>query len=192
MKRSNIKSNRQGFTIVEMLLVIMLIVLLAGIGGGIYTGTYKHMLVKTSARNFLLAAKYARIIAIERQSRCRLQVDTAGNRFWLVVDEFNEQTGTTDQLIVQDPLFKPTTFGGDVKFEKIQIRLPKSKEVLNRRSLQSVVFAPNGTAPSAVIQIGDEKNHYTVTISAATGKARIFMGTAENAKSDTVDLDDQW
>jgi len=42
-----------------------------------------------------------------------------------------------------------------------------------------------------VIQVGDGKTHYTVSISPATGKAKMFFGTAENVRIGTVDLDAQ-
>jgi len=55
--------------------------------------------------------------------------------------------------------------------------------------LPTIIFLPDGTAQSAVVQIGDEKTHYTVSINAATGKAKLVSGTVENVKVSTVDLD---
>ena len=52
-----------------------------------------------------------------------------------------------------------------------------------------ITFSPDGTAHPAVIQIGDSKTHYAITISGATGKAKITFGTAENVMAGTVDLD---
>ena len=59
---------KSGFTIVELLVVITIIALLAGIGGGFHIGTYKRMLVEKTARDLFLAAKYARIMAIENRN----------------------------------------------------------------------------------------------------------------------------
>lgn len=195
MKKLNLKTrakaNRQGFTIVEILLVIIIISLLAGVGGAFSVGTYKKMLAEKSARDFLLAAKYARITAIERQSRCRIELDTDNNRFWLIVDEFNEQTGQTEQVIVRDLYFKPVDFSGDVKFEDIQITPTGLDEVFEAEELLTIAFSPNGTAQSAVIQIGDGRNHLTVRILAATGKAKVYPGTAKEIKIGTIDLDEQ-
>ena len=41
---------RHGFTLAEMLAVVLLISLLAGLGGGIYVGTHRRMLVERAAR----------------------------------------------------------------------------------------------------------------------------------------------
>lgn len=177
----------RGFTIVEVLLVVTLLALLAGVGGGIYVGTYKNMLAKKSARDFLLAAKYARIMAIERQIPCRIELDEAG--FCLVVEQFNEETKQIEQVIVRDLYFKPVEFAGDVEFEDIQIESIGLEEATEGR--RTIVFSPNGTAQSAVVQIGDGKNHYTVSISAATGKAKMYAGTSEEVEIGTVDLDEE-
>lgn len=195
MKNERLKHNGYrflcGFTIVELLVVVLLIALIAGASGGIYVGTYKRMLVEKGARNFLLAAKYARITAIERQSECRIALDVKNNRFWLVVTELNEDTGETEQVILRDVQFKPVSFSGKVRFEKIQIRSADSEELSGTTENQGIVFLPDGTADSAAIQIGDGKNHYSVGISAATGKAKVYASTIKNVKSKTIDLDAQ-
>lgn len=181
--------NTSGFTVVEVLLVVVIIALIASVSGGFYAGTYKNMLAKKSARDFLLAAKYAKITAIERQSPCKIEVDTANNRFGLVIEQFNEETGETEQVMVRDFYFKPVKFGGDIKFEDIRIKSADSEEGFEADEQNTIVFSPNGTARSALVQIGDGKNHYTVSISAATGRAKMHFGTAKEVKTNTVDLD---
>jgi ribosomal protein L2 len=60
---------------------------------------------------------------------------------------------------------------------------------------QAIVFSPDGTAQPAVIQIGDGKTHYTISISTATGRAKMYFGAAEDLKTGTdvrigtIDLD---
>ncbi len=141
---------KSGFTIIEVLVVITIIALMASVGGGYYMGTYKRMLVKKAARDFILAAKYARIMAIERQKPYRIEMDTTNGGFSLATDQLNEETEQT-----------------------------------------AIVFSPNGTAQSAVIQIGDGENHYTVNIYAATGKAKVQSGTVQEIKITTIDLDQE-
>ena len=194
MKKRNYKAKRCGFTIIEVLLVVVIIALLAGVGGGIYVGTYKNMLAKKAARDFLLAAKYARMMAIERQSPCRMELDDVNNGLWLVVDGQNIETGQVEPVIVRDFYFKPVEFGGNVGFENIQIAQVGLEEVYDageETEEKTIVFSPNGTAQSAVIQIGDGKNHYTASISAATGKTTVYFGTAEEVKVGSIDLDEE-
>jgi len=178
-----------GFTIAELLMVVVIITLVAGLGGGLYVGTYKKMLVEKVARDFLLTAKYARIMAIERQQPYEIQLDVANGGFWLATSQWSEDTEQAEQVIVRDYYCKPVQFEGEVKFEDIQV-MPIGEETSTENDEnQSIVFSPNGTAQSAMIQIGDGKNHYTISICAATGKAKIYFGTAENIEVGTVDLD---
>lgn len=175
----------------EMLLVVVLVVLIGTVGGGICVGTYKKMLAKKAARDFVLAAKYARILAIERQSPCRIEIDKEGRRFALFVDELNEETGQTEQVMVQDLYFKPVEFGGDIKFEDIQINPVGLEEAFDVDEEEGIVFSPNGTSRSMIVQIGDGKNHYAISISASTGKAKMYEGTAEDVEVNTIDLDEK-
>ena len=186
-----VKAKRRGFTLAEVLAVVLVISLLASLGGGIYVGTFKRMLVEKAARSLLLTAKYARIMAIERQTQYKMHLDLTNGEFYLATTQYDEEAEQSAHIIVRDPYCKPVQFEGDVKFEDIQVT-PISWETSaesGSEEEQTIVFLPNGTADSAVIQIGDDKTHYTVSISAATGKAKVYFGTTENVTSSTVDLD---
>lgn len=188
--RLKVNEKRRGFTITELLLVVVIIALISSVGGGIYVGTYKRMLAEKSARDFVFAAKYARITAIERQSPCRMLLNPEKNGFALVVYELNEGTGQTEQVPMRDSYFKkPVEFGGNVKFEGIKITAVDQEAIAEDDEQKTIVFSPNGTASLAIVQIGDGENHYTVSICAATGKVKMDFGTADEIRTATIDLD---
>jgi hypothetical protein len=95
------------------------------------------------------------------------------------------------QGIVKDYYCKPVQFQGDVVFEAVEI-VPSGWNTESAGEEQkTITFSPNGTAQSSVIQIGDGKTHYSISISPATGRAKMFFGTAENVKVGTTDLDEE-
>jgi len=189
-----VKAKRCGFTLAEVLVVVVIISLLAGLGGGIYVGTYKRMLVEKAARHLVLTAKYARIMAIEKQTQYKIQLDIANNGFHVVTTQWDEEAEQTEQIVVKDAYCKPVEFEGDVKFEDVQIT-PTGLETTTDDEEQAIVFSPDGTAQPAVIQIGDGKTHYTISISTATGRAKMYFGAVEDLKIGTdvrigtIDLD---
>lgn len=177
---------RRGFTLIEMLVVVAIIAIGSSVGVGFYVGTFGRLQVERAARDFLLIAKYGRIKAIEQQRRYKIQMDVINGGFWLLVDQLNEETEQTEQTVVRDFYSKPVEFVGAVKFEDIQIT-PIGLEETSEET--AIVFLPNGTSQSAVIQIGNGKNHYTISICASTGRAKIYQGTSEKVQTKTFDLD---
>lgn len=184
----------RGFTLVELMLVISIIVLLGGVGTGMYAGTYKKLLVEKASRQFLLMTRYARIAAIEKQQPYDLELDK-DKGFVLTSTQPNETTGQTEKIIVKDYYCRPVEFEGDVKFEDAKIAAMTSEPLSGEEGPeQKITFLPNGTAQSAVVQIGDGKTHYTIAVVASTARATLYWGPADkitNVKNTTVDLDMQ-
>jgi type II secretion system protein H len=181
-----------GFTLAELLAVVLLAGLLAGLGAGIWTGTYRKMQVEKATRDFVLAAKYARITAIEQQSPCKLQLDAENKRFVLVVYGLDPTTGQTEELPVNESHFtKAIEFEDNVTFEDVKIVAMSRQEWDQAEVTEEILFLPNGTSQSAVVQIGDGKHHMTVSICAATGRAKVQPGTAENVSTGIIDLDER-
>jgi prepilin-type N-terminal cleavage/methylation domain-containing protein len=179
-----------GFTIIELMLVISIIALMAGATGAMYFGTHKRMLVEKAARDILLAARYARLVAVEKQTKCKLMLDETNNSFFLTIPPLDSQPDA-GETVITDQYSKPRQFAGDVKFEEARITSTTRSGSTGPEAM--IVFRPNGTADSAVLQIGDGKNHYTVYIMAATGKGRVQFGRATETGLEVLDLDDeQW
>ena len=191
MQPSTIKTKiqQQGFTLIELLVVIALISLMASFGGSKLVGAYDRLKLDKTANDLLLAAKYARVTAIEKQKQYKLYLDTQNSEFYLVTSLYDEVNGYMGEEIVQDTYCKPVILEKNISFEEIQIT-PIGYEMTNYTDDESIiVFSPDGTAQTAVIQIGNNQMHYTLSIIAATGKAKLYPGTIDNVKISTIDLD---
>ncbi|MHC4432721.1 MAG: pilus assembly FimT family protein, partial [Planctomycetota bacterium] len=146
MQNSYIQSGtrRRGFTLAEVLMVVLIIGLIAGSGTGLYIGTFQKMRVQKAAYDLLLTAQYARIMAIEHNSKCTLVLDAANNAFWLTRMQQDEQGEQTGEQIVMDPYCKPVEFEGVITFEDLQIALGnlETEEDDETESQQNIVFLP--------------------------------------------------
>jgi prepilin-type N-terminal cleavage/methylation domain-containing protein len=180
---------RWGFTIPELLLVVVVIGLISGAGTGLYVGTFKKLQVQRAAYDFLLTAQYARIMAIERQSQYKMELDAVDGGFWLTTLRWDEEGEQASREIVKDLYCRPVQFEGAVGFEDIQIAPNGLETDSESEEQQTITFSPNGTAQSAVVQIGDGKTRYTISVSAATGRTKMYFGTTEKIKVTTTDLD---
>jgi len=183
-------SKRRAFTMIELVLVVLIIALLAGIGGGLYAMGYKKLMLKKAVQNFVLAARYARIKAVEQQSPCIMRLDTNEGGFDLFFYTVNEDTGRAELVPLRDSyLKKDVEFGTGIKYEKVRIT-PVGAVASNTISNSTdIVFTPAGTTQPAVIQIGDGSSHYTICINAATGRVKMQSGTADVVQIATVDLE---
>jgi prepilin-type N-terminal cleavage/methylation domain-containing protein len=183
----------KGFTLVELMLVIAVVVLLGSMGTGMYVGTYKKLLVEKAARQFLLMARYAKVAAVEQQQVYDLEFDK-DKGFLLSTTEPNEATGQTEKTIIRNYYCRPVEFEGDVKFEDAKITGTTAEPLAEEGPEQKISFLPNGTTQSVVVQIGDGKTHYTISIVASTARAILYWGPADkvtNVKNVAVDLDAQ-
>jgi hypothetical protein len=153
-----------------------------------YFGTYKRLLVEKAANDIYLAAKYARLVAVEKQKSCRLVLDDEASRFALTFSQNNADGEMEGKGVIANQYSRPATFADGVIYEKIAI-VPSGEPDEDTENQNMITFYPDGTADTAVIQIGDGKNVYTVSIQAATGKAKVIRGLPDEMAMGVVDLD---
>jgi hypothetical protein len=135
-------------------------------------------------------AKYARIMAIEQGQPYEVQLSPGNEGFLATTAQWNPNEGRMEKVPIRDYYCKPVEFEGEVGFEDIKIGA-STTDAADEQSQQRIVFLPNGSADSAVIQIGDGKTHYSIAIVASTGKASLHVGVAGEVKMAVVDLDVQ-
>ena len=183
--------DRCGFTLVELLVVVAIIAVAGGAGIGLYAGTSERFKLEKAARSFFLTARYARIMAIEKQREYKIQIGSEKTGFALATTEWNESSEQFAETVVRDYYCKPVEFEGAVRFEDVRVVATGVEETDEAESAeQAIIFSPDGSAQAVAVQIGDGKRHYTISISAATGKAKISFGELkEIAEVGTIDLD---
>jgi prepilin-type N-terminal cleavage/methylation domain-containing protein len=180
-----------GFTLIELMVVIVVIALAAGLGGGVYVGSYKRMLVEKGARDVWALAKYARIAAIEKQQTLYLEIDQTNRRCWVATADVDPNIAAAAEAgMIRNQYCKPVELPSGVEFEGLAIGLSESVDLAaGGEAYPRIVFHPNGGAESAAIGIGDGKTHYGITINGATGTSRLVMGEAAPVADLTIDLE---
>lgn len=184
-----------GFTLVEIMVVVVVIGMIAGLGSRMYIGRYKSRLVEKAAKDLVLTGRYARMVAIERGRRCTLVLQKDARRFYLTVGELDEEAGTVTEVIIYDSYSKPVELTGDVNFVDIVVRHGQTggeqwvDDESEAAKEQRIVFYPSGMADAAVVKLGNGKRNYTYIVSAGTGKVRLESGLLEEIPQEVVDLD---
>ena len=196
-KNTGAISHRFGFTLAEILAVITLIALIAGMGSGLYMRSYQKRLVEKSAAELLQAALYARIVAVERNQPCKMYLDTQNNGFYLTMDLVSEDGVLLEEQVIKNMYHRPVQMPESMMFENIAIRpnwiTSEMSDYSEVSAFENIIyFAPNGTADEALVQIGNGIKHYTLSISPATGRPKLILGTVEQVTPDTFDLDELW
>ena len=190
VKYDNIQ--KSGFTLVELLVAIVIMTILTGIGASMLTGTNQQLQVQKAANSLLVMSQYARMSAIEEQRAYKLYIDKANNEFYLLTTLFDEETQVAEEIVVEDSLVAPVILEGSVIIEDVRIISNDYYSGSTASDQYIITFAPEGTSQTAVVQVGDEKTNYTLSINEVTGKAKLINGTIDDVKIDTIDIDAEY
>ncbi|MDH7598671.1 MAG: prepilin-type N-terminal cleavage/methylation domain-containing protein [Sedimentisphaerales bacterium] len=174
---ARVHDGKAGFTLIELMVVVLVISIAAGLGGGFYLRSYRRLMVEKAARDVRLMARYARIAAIEQQQPLYLLIDRANNRAMVATSAFF--SGQTDPgSIVTNQFCRPVMLPAGVYFEDVSTEAAAGED-LGTDDLIRICFMPDGTANWAVVAIGDGKTHYALIINGATGATRIVASQAD-------------
>lgn len=180
--------SQSGFTLVEIMVVIAVMGVALGLGGGMYMGTYQRMQVEKAARQLVVAARYGRMLALERQGDVRLCFNQQQGRFFLMAPPRPTQ-GENQVSAVCDQMCKPVELDESISLELVEIESAIADEQTDGETERAVTFRPDGSADAAVVQIGDGKRHFTVAICPVTARVTLTVGMASDRTQTTLDLD---
>jgi prepilin-type N-terminal cleavage/methylation domain-containing protein len=193
----SMRNKNAGFTLIEMMLVVMVIAIATAVFANGSVRMYKRATLDSAVRKLLLASKYARVYAIENQTECFLLLNNSDqqedeespieNGFLLSAVRANKESGEKEEIVVSNSYTSPVEFSAGIEFEDIQIISGASDDQEQEGSY--VVFRPDGTADSALIDVGNGTKNYVVFISATTGKVKILDEDIEQLPEMVIDLD---
>jgi type II secretion system protein H len=157
---SFIKQDDNGFTLLELVLVLLLMGLIAGLTLPFVASTLDRLKLQSQVRQITSALQFARSEAISKKTLYIFNIDIDKNHYWLTIPKQNEVTQS-------NPIN-----------ETVRILDYKSlDETLNEGALM-ILFYPRGNSTGGTLRFksindNDEENIYAVIIDPITGKPKI-------------------
>ena len=157
---SGIKHEGNGFTLLELVLVLLLMGLIAGLTLPFVASTLDRLKLQSEVRQVASVLRFARSEAISKKTLFTFNVNIDKNHYWLAMPKQNEitQLKPIDETVrVQD-------------YQKID-------ETLSKGSF-TIIFYPRGNSSGGTLRFKsikdkDEENIYEVIIDPITGKSEI-------------------
>ncbi len=149
-----------GFTLIELVLVLVLMGLIAGLTLPFVVATLDRVKLQSGVRQIKSALQFARSEAISKKALFTLNVDIDKNKYWLVVPKQKEitQSKTLDETVQV------------IDYQRADKNLTEGAF--------KILFYPRGNSSGGTIRFKsiddeDEKNIYAITIDPITGKPEI-------------------
>ncbi len=188
-----------GFTLVELMVVLTILVLLAGLTAPSFVRQYHEAKLRAAARDLVGLMQYARSQAVVESTTYRLNIDRDGGRVWITYYDTGTGTGTataTGRGQEQEPRFveDDSVLGASRKLpDGVTIRevqlgdealaqlsdealqdVNALQSQLNEEGTPYVAFQPSGTSDGArVLLENDYQDQLAVSVDAITGRTQV-------------------
>jgi len=124
-----LRSSRRGFTLIELIVVMLLLVTLAGLSVPQFRGFVEGRRLQEEGRRFIAATRFAHNEAISRSERVELWVSPSKNQY-----------GLRTSTYYQHPNHEPVEFKLG---EKIKLKI--DGKWLDKEGVAVIVYWPDGT-----------------------------------------------
>ena len=180
------KTGNRAFTVVELIVVIAILSVLAGmtvlrLGGRAGSGRLRE-----ASRRLLTTAQYARDFATTRRRACRLIFDPNGGYSLAYQADPYKDPGKYSPI--SSGLAKPERLTEPVRLSKVRVM---NRSFINYETTPQsfVTFEPTGLSDGAIIEITDGKRKFSLLIEPHTGRAKLVEGSVDELPNGRKDLD---
>ena len=164
MTRSR-RSSSAAFTLLELILVLVIICTILAMAAPSLRGWSHGSQMRDAADQFLTIARWARATATSEAKIHRLNVDTAGGKYWVTVQQGGEFANAQ------------STFGRVYQMpDGIRIELTD----LQNKPVESVDFFPSGRSATGRVRISSQTDGGTLEIECPTPVEGYGYATAQH------------
>ncbi len=159
-------ATKKSFTLIELLIVVMILGLLAGITFPSFSNSFANLQLNNSVRDISCLMKYAREKAIMQRKKYRLEFDIAEKRYWLSREE--------DPINAPNQFKKLTTGIEDKKLpQNISVKKILFPIGISKFSHSYVSFYPDGSIDAADIYLANKKGETAVISTETFGRIEV-------------------
>lgn len=184
---------QKGFTLVEILLVVMLVAVASTWAAfTVYQGLDSTAL-RSGSLSVQRAARFARLLAGQKHQLCKLYINLDENTYWLEVIP-------AGQPVRKDTKEEPEQEEGILEIEnvykqkrklpeKVRFYLTQVEEEKVKSGQIAITFKAVGGAEASLIQVGTDKEIVTLVIYPVTGRLELFHEAINELPRERIDLD---
>ncbi len=177
---------RQAFTLIELMVVVAVIAVLAGMAITSFGGSLDNARLESSVDRLHAQMRYAHRYAVMHQCVCRvvfvLDDSDAGPGYQIEVESTDPDSQDT-YVAIRSGVGKPVQLSGKVRFAEVMI--DNSTDI----GQYIITFQPTGEATAAAIQLTDGKRTWSVVVEPNTGRSRIVEQAVSQMPNLREDLD---
>jgi len=159
MRCSSFQRSKDGFTLIEVLLVMLIVGLITAVAVPSMREMFSDVGIESAARDIATTLRYAHERAILDGKRYRMRLDLDADTYWL---EAQEKRGkAADRLVaVEDNLIQKKVMPTDVGIERVAATVKR-----RRKGEEYIEFHPDGTSESGSIYISEKRGRsFLVTV----------------------------
>ena len=155
-----------GFSFVEIILVVVILAIIAGLAIPNFSQTYLSFQLKRTAEDMAFLLRYAQSRAVTKNRYVQLQYDADRSQYWL-----------------EEASLSPVLNSLQEDFERFSGRWGRTFDVLSDIDLElsqdHIRFYPDGSIDKAQFYICQKKKCFTISTKLQRGAVHVFDGRLE-------------
>ncbi|PID73510.1 MAG: type II secretion system protein GspH [Desulfobacterales bacterium] len=180
---TRINSDKNGFTLIEVLIVVAIVGILATLAFPSFSRAIKRGRLKNAARELYMNMQTARMRAFKEARDYAIDFDVNNNSYTVSHAGPDDTIGTGDDVVVTSVNLKKKYNDNDIEYgsnagSRPGLSSPSDNTTYGGHHLE---FNANGTAIAGTVYLKNDKETFSVGTVTATGRVRLFKnydGTA--------------